>query len=78
MLYNKAEQMSHYLLLFCKDLAVAGGNFGICSLSSLFFYPFPEVWVSGKCYGKGFAIFQFSDDLISLRGSKEKLNLRLP
>lgn len=78
MLYSQADQMSHCLLLFCKNLAVAGGNFGIRRLCSLFFHPFPEVWVSCKCYGKGFATFQFSDDLICLRQSKEKLNLRLP
>lgn len=76
-LYNEADQMSHYFLLFCKDLAVARGNFGICRLCSLFFYLFPEVWVSCK-WGKGFAIFQFNDDLICVEHSKEKLNLRLP
>lgn len=57
MLYNQAHQMSHYLLLFSENLAMAGGNLDHsasagCPPSS--FYPFPEVWVSCECYQQGF------------------------
>lgn len=55
--YNQAHQMSHYLLLFSENLAVARGNLDHSASAGWppsSFCPFPEVRVSCECYQQGF------------------------